>query len=255
MALWEFACPRRVRVARRGPRWFANLGLSVVGALSVPWIFPLLAVGMAELASAQGWGLFNNFEIPEVWAMLLGIAALDAVVYFQHMLFHFVPLLWRLHKVHHSDRDLDVTSGIRFHPVEIWLSLCIKLAAIALIGASAKAVVFFEVILNGMALFNHANVGIPISIDRWLRCLVVTPDMHRVHHSVIRRETDSNFGFNLSCWDRVFGTYRAQPAKGHEEMNIGLNDYPDASRQNILWLLALPFMRQGPRAGGPGETL
>jgi sterol desaturase/sphingolipid hydroxylase (fatty acid hydroxylase superfamily) len=246
MVLWEILVPRRVRVVPRLGRWFTNFGVIVVATLAAPWIFPLLAVGMADLAGDRGWGLLNNYPLPYPWALVLSVVLLDGVIYLQHVMFHFVPFLWRLHRVHHTDRDLDVTSALRFHPLEIWLSMGIKLAAVAVIGPSVTGVILFEIILNGTAMFNHSNVRIPLGLDRILRLIVVTPDMHRVHHSEQMKETNSNFGFNFPWWDRLFGTYRAQPEEGHEGMTIGLSDYPEAGQRGLLWALMLPFM---PRKG------
>ena len=243
MAIWEVVRPQRVRIAKRTQRWIVNLGLSFLSTISLSVLFPVLAVGMAKVVSEWSLGLFNNFYLHPIFSIALSVVALDCVIYFQHRFFHHIPVLWRLHKVHHTDRDLDVTSGIRFHPIEIWVSIIIKMVAIVIIGPPVEAVIIFEIILNGMALFNHGNVRIPEHVDGLLRLFVVTPDMHRVHHSVIRKETDSNFGFNLSCWDRLFCTYRAQPVEGHLGMTIGLNEYPDARRQNLLWVLILPFFK------------
>jgi sterol desaturase/sphingolipid hydroxylase (fatty acid hydroxylase superfamily) len=222
MAAWEVAAPRRRREIPRILRWSNNLGVVVVDTILVRLTFPIAAVGLALVAEERGWGIFNVIEAPVWVAFIVSVVVLDLVIYLQHVLFHAVPALWRLHRMHHADLDFDVTTGLRFHPVEIVLSMALKLAAVAVLGPPAAAVLVFEVLLNGTAMFNHSNIRIPLGIDRVLRLFVVTPDMHRVHHSVIPQETNSNFGFNLPWWDRLFGTYRAQPAAGHDDMTIGI---------------------------------
>jgi len=241
MAVWELVEPRRRLKSAKGARWFANLGLLVVDSLVVRVLFPAAAVGMAFLATERGWGLLNNLNLSAVVSIITSIIILDLVIYLQHVMFHAVPALWRLHMVHHADLDFDITTGLRFHPIEIVLSMLIKLAAVAALGPSAVAVLIFEVLLNSTAMFNHGNVRLPVVVDRTLRWIVVTPDMHRVHHSVRPLETNTNFGFNLPWWDRFFGTYRDQPQDGHEAMAIGLDQFQDRSRQGLPWLLALPF--------------
>ena len=233
MAVWEVAAPRRRREIPRLLRWSNNLGLVVIDTLLVRLAFPIVAVGLAVLAEARGWGLLNVFGVPLWVAFVLSILALDLAIYLQHVMFHAVPALWRLHRVHHADLEFDVTTGLRFHPVEILMSMAIKLAAVAVLGPPAVAVLVFEVILNASAMFNHSNIRIPAAVDRVLRLAIVTPDMHRVHHSVIPAETNSNFGFNLPWWDRLLGTYRAQPKAGHDEMTIGIDQF--RSRRE-LWL-------------------
>ena len=242
VAAWESALPRRRRDFSRWRRWPGNLGLVAVNTLCVRLLFPTAAVGVAVVAGQRGWGLFNAIEAPYAVAVVASVAALDLVIYLQHVLFHAVPALWRLHRMHHADLDFDVTTGARFHPIEIALSMAIKLAAVAALGAPAVAVVVFEVLLNATAMFNHGNIRIPSGVDRLLRWLVVTPDMHRVHHSVVPRETNSNFGFNLPWWDRLLGTYRAQPAAGHEAMTIGIEQFREARYLRLDRLLALPFL-------------
>ncbi|MHA1527793.1 MAG: sterol desaturase family protein [Alphaproteobacteria bacterium] len=222
MAAWEVAAPRRRREIPRLLRWSNNLGVVVADTILVRLTFPIAAVGLALVAEERGWGIFNVIEAPVWVAFIVSVVVLDLVIYLQHVLFHAVPALWRLHRMHHADLDFDVTTGLRFHPVEIVLSMGIKLAAVVVLGPPAAAVLVFEVLLNGTAMFNHSNIRIPLGIDRVLRLFVVTPDMHRVHHSVIPQETNSNFGFNLPWWDRLFGTYRAQPADGHDAMTIGI---------------------------------
>jgi sterol desaturase/sphingolipid hydroxylase (fatty acid hydroxylase superfamily) len=241
LAIAETLAPRRPLSVARGFRWLNNFALIAVGTLLLRLAFPLLAVGFAAIARENGWGLFNLVDAPYWLAIIVSFAALDFVIYLQHRLFHALPLLWRLHMVHHADPDIDASTGIRFHPIEIALSMLIKFGTIALLGAPALAVVLFEIVLNATSMFSHANWRLPIALDRVLRAVLVTPDMHRVHHSVIRRETDSNFGFNFSFWDRLCGSYRAQPEAGHDRMTIGLSHFQDQRRQGVVWMLLLPF--------------
>lgn len=242
IAAWELVAPRRQLSDSKGRRWLANLSMVVIDTLVVRIAVPVLPAGMAVLAGERGWGVLNRFDLPEWLAIAAAIIALDFAIYFQHVLFHYIPLLWRLHRMHHSDLDIDVTTGNRFHPVEIIISIGIKLAAVVVIGAPVAAVVAFEVILNATSQFNHGNVRMPRQLDRLLRCLVVTPDMHRVHHSIIPRETNSNFGFNLPWWDRLCGTYRPQPELGHGGMTIGLKEFRDPSKLSLLHLLVQPLI-------------
>ncbi len=241
MALWELAAPRRKLTTSKASRWTWNLGLTFLNPVIVRLIFPIAALAVAIKAQENGWGLLNLYAIPYWLKCAAAILILDMVVYLQHLMFHAVPLLWKLHMVHHTDLDYDVTTGLRFHPVEIVASMVIKMTAVAALGPPPGAVVAFEVILNGMAMFNHGNVRLPQSIDRILRLLVVTPDMHRVHHSIYPRETNSNFGFNLAWWDRLFGTYKAQPTDGHEGMTIGLRQFRESADLTLPRLLLLPF--------------
>jgi sterol desaturase/sphingolipid hydroxylase (fatty acid hydroxylase superfamily) len=227
VALWEIRMPRRPLKTSKKGRWLTNLSIIAINPVLLRLVFPVLAVGMAQTAQTSGWGLLNHFGTPNVIAMVAGIIALDLVIYLQHILFHAVPVLWRLHMVHHADLDYDLTTGLRFHPVEIVLSMALKTTIIVTLGPPVISVLVFEIILNGMAMFNHGNIKIPPSVDRFLRLFAVTPDMHRVHHSVIIRETNSNYGFNLSIWDKLFGTYLAEPSKGHEDMVIGLSQFRD----------------------------
>ncbi|PXW66432.1 sterol desaturase/sphingolipid hydroxylase (fatty acid hydroxylase superfamily) [Loktanella sp. PT4BL] len=248
MALWEVAAPRRRREIPRVVRWTNNLALVVLDTAILRLTFPILAVGLAVLAEERGWGLFNNVDVPVWVAVVVSMLLLDLAIYLQHVMFHAVPGLWRLHRMHHADLDFDATTGLRFHPVEILISMGIKLAVVAALGPPAIAVLLFEVILNATALFNHANINLPRPVDRILRWIVVTPDMHRVHHSIDPRETNSNFGFNLPWWDRLLGTYVAQPVQGHTEMVIGIEQFR-TSRD--LWLdrmLIQPL--RGPASGG-----
>lgn len=241
VALAERAAPRRRLSTPKGSRWFTNISVVVINTAIIRLVFPVAAVGMAIIAFRKGWGLFNNVEVPKGIAVVLSVVFLDLVVYLQHVMFHAIPRLWRLHMMHHADLDFDLTTGTRFHPIEIIISMAIKIAAVVLVGAPALSVILFEVILNGTAMFNHGNVYIPLGIDRILRLFVVTPDMHRVHHSVFPSETNSNFGFNLPWWDYLMGTYRDQPRLGHEEMTIGLNQFREASDLTLLGVLSLPF--------------
>jgi sterol desaturase/sphingolipid hydroxylase (fatty acid hydroxylase superfamily) len=243
MTLWEFAAPRRRPTVSKLLRWANNLALVVLNSVLVRALFPAAAVGVAAFATQQDWGLLNYFAIPLWMAVLVSVVLLDFVIYLQHVMFHAVPLLWRLHRVHHADLDIDVTTGIRFHPIEIMLSMLIKATVILVLGPPVMAVVIFEVLLNATSLFNHGNVRMPPALDRLLRLLLVTPDMHRVHHSIEEDETNSNFAFNLSMWDRLFGTYRDQPRAGHEDMIAGISTFREANR--CVWLpgiLMLPFI-------------
>ena len=233
MALWEFVAPRRTRSVSRWVRWPNNLAITAVNTALVRVIFPTAAVGLALLGEARGWGVLNAFALPQWLKVAAAVVALDLVIYLQHVMFHAVPAFWRLHRMHHADLDFDVTTGARFHPVEILLSMLIKLAAVAALGAPALAVLIFEVLLNATSMFNHSNVRLPAALDRALRLVVVTPEMHRVHHSILPYETNSNFGFNAPWWDRLFGTYRAQPEAGHEAMTIGIAQFRDPRE---LWL-------------------
>ena len=241
MALWEMIEPRRRQAIGRAWRWPNNLGVVLANTLLLRLVFPTTAVGVALLAETQGWGLLNVLAVP-AWAAVVGaVAVLDLAIYLQHVLFHAVPTLWRLHRMHHADLEFDVSTGLRFHPIEIVLSMVIKFAVIAALGAPALAVLIFEVLLNATSMFNHGNVRIPAPLDRVLRWFVVTPDMHRVHHSILVRETNSNFGFNLPWWDRLFGTYRAQPAAGHEAMTIGVDAFRNPRELGLDRMLLQPF--------------
>ena len=221
MAGWEVVAPRRSQAIGRWIRWPNNLGVVIIDTILLR-LFPAAAVGTALAGQEQGWGLLNNLPLPPWITVIVAVITLDLAIYFQHVLFHAVPALWRLHRMHHADLEFDVTTGVRFHPVEILLSMVIKLGVVLALGAPASAVLIFEVLLNATSMFNHGNVLLPQPIDRVLRTIVVTPEMHRVHHSIEPPETNSNFGFNLPWWDRLFGTYRAQPAAGHAGMTIGI---------------------------------
>jgi sterol desaturase/sphingolipid hydroxylase (fatty acid hydroxylase superfamily) len=245
LALWEALAPRRRWQVNRPGRWLNNLGLALLNSLVLRLVAPLGLVGVAFWAEQRGWGLCSWLPLPPLLAHLLAFLALDLIVYGQHVLFHAVPFLWRLHLVHHADLDFDVTTGVRFHTLEMLLSLGIKAAAVILLGAPPLAVLLFEILLNATSLFNHGNVRLPPAIEGLLRLFVVTPEMHRVHHSAQPQETNSNFGFNLPWWDYLFGTYRSQPAAGHEKMTIGLSYFRDARQvERLPGMLLLPFARQ-----------
>ena len=241
LALWEWLAPRRALTVGRRPRWPGNLGILAIDIVAVRLLVPTAAVGVALIAATRGWGLFNLLGLPAWGGIVIGVIALDLVIYTQHYVFHHVPLLWRLHRMHHADLDIDVTTGVRFHPLEILLSLAIKIAAVAALGVPAVAVLVFEVLLNATSMFNHSNVALPPRLDAIARWLVVTPQMHQVHHSIVRADTDSNFGFNLPWWDRLFGTYRAKPAAGEQGMTIGLPVFRDRAELRIVRLLTQPF--------------
>ena len=244
MALWEALAPRRLRVLGRGRRWLTNWGISVVNT----GVSALLKAGLGAAAvlaamdaQTRGIGVLHGLDWP-LWAQVaVAFVVLDFAIWLQHLASHKIPILWRLHRVHHADRDFDVTTAIRFHPVEIALSMLFKIALVYALGAPVIAVILFEVILNGAAMFNHANVRLPAGLDRWMRLAIVTPDMHRVHHSIHRHEHDANYGFNLAVWDRLFGTYIAQPAAGHQDMTIGLADQQTQAPARLGWSLMYPF--------------
>jgi len=242
VALWEVMAPRRTRSFSRLARWPNNIGIVAFNTIVLRVLFPTAAIGMALAAEAHGWGLFNTLPVPLWLAVILSVMILDFAIYLQHVLVHAVPALWRLHRMHHADLDYDVTTGARFHPIEIVISMGLKLMVVSALGAPASAVLIFEVILNATAMFNHGNVRIPEGLDRLLRLIVVTPDMHRVHHSVIPRETNSNFGFSLPWWDRLFGTYTAQPRDGHADMTIGIEQFRDGRDLRLDRMLIQPFL-------------
>ena len=241
MAAWEVVTPRRQQSINRTSRWPNNIGVVIVDTLLVRVLFPTATVGLAFFAEARGFGLFNVITVPAWISVVLSFLLLDLAIYLQHVLFHAVPALWRVHRMHHADLEFDVSTGVRFHPIEILLSMLIKFAVVAIIGAPAISVLIFEVMLNATSMFSHTNVRIPARIDRVLRWLVVTPDMHRVHHSILSPETNSNFGFNLPWWDRLLGTYRAQPAAGHENMTIGIEQFRDPRELRLDRMLLQPF--------------
>lgn len=244
-ALLEALAPRRRRAQSRSSRWTTNLAIVAIDTLTLramAWAVPLLATGAALDASLHGWGLLNALNWPLWLEGIVTILVLDFAIWLQHLITHKVPLFWRFHRVHHADRDLDVTTAVRFHPVEIAASMGLKIILIYALGPPAMAVVAFEGLLNGTALFNHANLRLPLGLDRALRLILVTPDMHRVHHSTLRAEHDSNYGFALSIWDRLFRTYTAQPLAGHEAMNVGLQ-WQDERPAKLGWSLLLPFRK------------
>jgi sterol desaturase/sphingolipid hydroxylase (fatty acid hydroxylase superfamily) len=243
VAMAEIALPRRRLTASKLRRWASNLGIVFLNSLFVRLLLPATAAGFAVFAAQRGWGVFNVLDAPAWVGIIASVVFLDFAIYLQHVMFHAVPALWRLHRMHHADLDFDVTTGARFHPIEILLSMLIKFAVIAVIGAPAAAVIIFEVLLNATSMFNHGNFRLPVGLDRVLRLFVVTPDMHRVHHSVEDHETNSNFGFNLPLWDRLLGTYKAQPDAGHEAMTIGIRDYREPKLVSDLpGMLILPFL-------------
>ncbi len=243
MAVWELMSPRRKLTVSKGIRWANNLGLVFLNSFVLRLLFPAAAVGVAGLAQQRGWGLINYYEFPFLVSVIFAVVVMDLVIYVQHVMVHALPLLWRLHRIHHADLDYDVTTGARFHPLEIILSMLIKFATIMLLGPPVVTVVIFEVLLNGTAMFNHGNIRLATDLDRMLRWFLVTPDMHRVHHSVEDDEANSNFGFSLPWWDRLFGTYRDQPRRGHEDMTIGIHQYRDQQQVNRLpGMLAMPFI-------------
>ena len=243
VALWELAAPRRTLTRPRWLRWYGNIGIAFLNTLAVRFLLPVLPVALAALAADRGWGILNLVALPFWLEIAVAVVVLDLVIYLQHVMFHAVPALWRLHRMHHADLDFDVTTGSRFHTIEIVLSVLLKLAAVIVIGPPAVAVVIFEVVLNGTSMFNHGNLRLPPGLDRVLRWVLVTPDMHRVHHSDIPAETNSNFGFNLPWWDRLFGTYRAQPSLGHEGMTIGLDTFREEADLHLHRMLIQPFKR------------
>ncbi|GAB4336745.1 MAG: sterol desaturase family protein [Desulfobulbaceae bacterium] len=247
IAVWELAAPRRELTVSKTGRWFNNLGIVVLDSVLLKLLFPVAAMGVAAAARENGWGFFNSFRVPLWFSLPASVLVLDLVIYLQHLMFHAVPVFWRLHMMHHADLDFDVTTALRFHPIEIILSMLIKMTVVAALGPPVLAVLLFEILLNGTAMFNHGNIRLPGQVDRFLRLLVVTPDMHRVHHSVLIRETNSNFGFNFPWWDRLFGTYRDQPVAGHAAMTIGLSQFRRAEQVTLPRLLLLPF------TGNPGR--
>ena len=250
VGLWEVIAPRRAQNVARTRRWPGNLGIVVLDTLAVRLLFPMTAVGVAIYAQKSGWGLFSVLSAPE-WVTLAGsLLLLDLTIYAQHVAFHFVPVLWRLHRMHHADLEFDVTTGLRFHPAEIVLSMVVKFGAIIVLGAPPVAVMIFEVALNATAMFNHGNVRLFTGLDRLLRWMMVTPDMHRVHHSIVWRETNSNFGFNLPWWDRLFGTYLDQPLAEHDKVTIGIPQFRDPGELRLDRMLLQPFRRANSSATG-----
>lgn len=248
MAIFELVSPRLERPeligALKSKRWFVNLSMVVLSSLLLRIVFPAAAVGVAVLAEANGWGLFNILDIPPIVAFIAAFVILDFIIWLEHVVSHHIPLLWRIHRMHHVDTGFDVTTALRFHPLEIVLSMVWKGIIVVLIGAPVMAVLVFEIVLNGAAMFNHSNVKLPNKLDALLQKIIVTPDMHRIHHSVIQKETDSNFGFNFSLWDHLFNTYTAEPSAGRKGISFGLEEYREPNTVNLFWLLALPFKRK-----------
>ncbi|HMK56621.1 MAG TPA: sterol desaturase family protein [Dissulfurispiraceae bacterium] len=242
MSIWELAAPRRKLMSLKRQRWFHNISLTLINSIAVRVLFPAAAVGTAFVGELSGWGLLNELRVPSVPAGFFSLLFLDLTIYAQHFVFHKVPLLWLLHRMHHADPDIDVTTGARFHTIEIVVSMVIKISVVIVLGAPAWSVLLFEILLNASSMFNHSNICIPAEVDNFLRRLVVTPDMHRVHHSSIPAETNSNFGFNFPWWDRLFRTYRAQPSLGHDGMTIGLENFRDTKYIRLPWMLAIPFL-------------
>jgi sterol desaturase/sphingolipid hydroxylase (fatty acid hydroxylase superfamily) len=241
VAVAEGLMPRRRRDFSRLARWPSNIAIVVLNTAVLRWVFPVVAMGLALAAEDKGWGLLNMWALPPWLAVVIAIVVLDCTIYLQHVMVHAVPVLWRLHRMHHADQDFDVTTGARFHPLEILLSMVIKLAVVAALGPSALGVLLFEILLNATSMFNHGNLKLPVALDRVVRLVIVTPDMHRVHHSSVAAETNSNFGFSLPWWDRLFGTYRAQPEAGHEAMTIGLHEFREPVDQRLDKMLLQPF--------------
>ena len=238
----EFFAPRRELRVARSRRWLTNWIIAIIDSALVRLLFVGAAVGAATWATSANIGLFNLVRLPNWFELLVSFIVLDFAIWLSHVASHKIPILWVVHRMHHSDIDIDVSTAIRFHPIEIILSMVWKIVVVVSLGAPAVAVLIFEIVLNGAAMFNHSNVRLPLFLDRILRWIIVTPDMHRVHHSVINRETDSNYGFNLAIWDRVFGTYVDQPEKGHAKMKIGLSDWQDERPVRLVWTLAIPFL-------------
>ena len=243
MAAWELLAPRRLLLVPKLLRWSNNLALVVLNSVVLRLLFPTAAIGVAVFVNNNAWGVSHTVDFPFALEVLLAVVIMDAIIYFQHVMMHAIPAFWRLHRVHHADPDFDVTTGSRFHPIEIVISMLIKFAVIIVLGAPVIAVIIFEVLLNASAMFNHSNVRLNKTVDRFLRLILVTPDMHRVHHSVEADEANSNFGFSLPWWDRLFGTYRAQPREGHEAMHIGIHQYNEPNQVVYLHkILLLPFI-------------
>ncbi|MGQ4002175.1 sterol desaturase family protein [Francisellaceae bacterium CB299] len=241
----EIFFPKRALRLKKSLRWANNLTLVFINTILLRLLFPIAAVGVALWCEVNSIGILNYLNISQIFKIIIAFIVLDFAIYLQHVLFHYVPVLWRFHKVHHTDQDIDVTTGLRFHPLEMILSMIIKMIVVAVVGAPMLAVIIFEIVLNATAMFNHGNIGLPKVFDSIIRLFIVTPDMHRVHHSTIVSEANSNFGFNLSVWDRLFKTYKAQPSKGHTNMDIGLDEYRDRNiTQKLASMLKMPFSRK-----------
>ncbi len=243
-ALWEACSPRKKLTQNKWYRWTNNFALVALNSVLLATLIPIAAFQSALIAEQNQWGLFNQLSLPVPIVIVVSVLLLDCAIYLQHLVFHRVPILWRLHRVHHADLDIDVTTGTRFHPIEMILSMLIKIALVMMLGVPAIAVVVFEIVLNASAMFNHSNAKLPLQVDKILRRWIVTPDMHRVHHSVIVKETHSNFGFFLSVWDRWFKTYREQPKLGHDNVQIGVPEIQDGKEQRLDKMLRQPFIKQ-----------
>ncbi len=244
--LWEARAPRRSLGKAKGQRWWTNIGMLVIASILVRFVFPTAAAGIALIGEEQQWGVLHMVGLPPLIHILAALLILDLSLYLQHVMFHTLPLLWRFHRVHHADTDTDISTGLRFHPIEILLSMLIKFLTIAALGAPFVAVVIFEVVLNATSMFDHSNIKIPVRIERRLRWFIVTPDMHRIHHSTRPRETNSNFSFNISLWDRLFGTYTQEPSGGQEGMTLGLKEFRHPKWQTLRWVLYMPFVTNVP---------
>lgn len=251
MASWEFLAPLRQPTTSRPKRWVTNLGLVLLDTAAARVVFPTAVVGVAVAVTDRGWGVLNLLGWPTWVAAIAAVVALDFAVYLQHVMFHAIPALWRVHMAHHSDLDVDVTTGVRFHPIETLISVVVKGAVVALLGAPPIAVLVFEALLNGTSLFNHSNVRVPKALDRLLRWVVVTPDMHRIHHSLDGRHTNSNYGFNLPLWDRLMGTYLPESEADPARLTLGVGPFRDPERLTLPWVLLLPFVRGGAWGGSP----
>jgi len=243
MTVLESVFPKKRRSLARADRWFTNYAITIIDALALRFLVPLAAMGMAATAESKSWGLLNLIDLPVALEIVFAVVFLDLCIYWQHVASHRFSLLWRVHKVHHADRDIDASTGVRFHPIEIILSMFYKVVIVFFLGPAVVAVFIFEVLLNTTAIFNHANIRLPSWLDKVVRVVLVTPDMHRVHHSAEASETNSNYGFSLACWDRVFGTYVESPAKGHDGMTIGLTEYQNDNPKKLLWSLRIPFQK------------
>ena len=242
LTIWEISSPKRELLQLRRFRWFSNIGLVVLSSVLIRFILPTAAVGVALHVEQEQLGFLNLYELPFIVQFIFAFILMDLAIYFQHVMFHALPLFWRFHRVHHSDLDCDITTGLRFHPFEMIISIVFKFLIIASIGAPVLAVVFFEIILNAASMFTHSNIKIPSAIEKMVRWFIVTPDMHRIHHSIKENETNSNFGFFISIWDRLLGTYIQEPEQGHDNMQIGLQRFREPKWQNLRWLIYLPFV-------------
>ena len=244
LAMMEYLAPRRELEHVKAKRWFTNWLIVIIDSFILRLVFTGAAVGVSLWAEINGYGLFNHVSVPSIVSVIICFIVLDFAIWVSHLASHKIPILWTVHRMHHSDVDIDVSTAIRFHPIEIILSMIWKMVIVVILGAPAVSVLIFEIVLNGAAMFNHSNIKLPLGLDRILRLFIVTPDMHRVHHSIVHDETDSNYGFNLAMWDRLFGTYIDQPEAGHNGMKIGLREWQDERPTNLLWSLKVPFIKQ-----------